>query len=391
VREEGAALASVRVRRARADDVEPILDLLTEYDLPRAYFELFYLHDPTYQPDRSWVVEERGRLVAHLRVYERSMYAGVTPLRVGGIGNVITARTARGQGHAGRLLRAVIESLPAEGFDYSVLWTHLPELYGHFGWVAVPETMIAASVQPPASSAPGIRAFAEADLVEVMELYDRTNAKRSGAMLRSQVDWQTQLRVLRHAGGQFLIAREPSGELTGYARGAPGRDAFELHEVAFDAGRELIGRHLLADLATTDRGRLGGPLPVSLVDLFEPHQRTLTTSSALMGRVLNLRLLVDKLEPVWRSRSSDLDLLPNTAAFETSGGVLVLDWSGSSLDVRVGQKYHAEPLAEAQFAHLLLRGWDQLIHAEGAGDPAAALLRTLFPVQDFAIWAADAF
>ena len=36
---------SETIRRARPDDIEPILTLLTEYELPRSSFEPFYMHD----------------------------------------------------------------------------------------------------------------------------------------------------------------------------------------------------------------------------------------------------------------------------------------------------------------------------------------------------------
>ncbi len=39
------------IRRGRADDVEPILDLLAHYERPRSYFEPFYLKEPTYRPE----------------------------------------------------------------------------------------------------------------------------------------------------------------------------------------------------------------------------------------------------------------------------------------------------------------------------------------------------
>lgn len=62
---------STTIRRGRPGDVEAILNLLTEYGLPRSYFEPFYLNDSSYRPEHSWVVEQRGRLLSHLRVYDR--------------------------------------------------------------------------------------------------------------------------------------------------------------------------------------------------------------------------------------------------------------------------------------------------------------------------------
>src|SRR4051812_37611086 len=130
---------SGRVRRATAADVDAILDLLTEYDVPREYFVPWYRADPTYRPEQSWLVEQAGRLVAHLRVYDRRVRAGGVVLRIAGVGNVITAPAYRGQGLAGRLLDAMLAAAHTEGYAYSLLWTHLPSLYARHGWAPLAE------------------------------------------------------------------------------------------------------------------------------------------------------------------------------------------------------------------------------------------------------------
>ena len=65
--------AATIIRRAKDEDVEGILDLLTHYDAPRSSFEPFYYNDPTYRPEHSWVADQGGRLVAHLRVFDRKI------------------------------------------------------------------------------------------------------------------------------------------------------------------------------------------------------------------------------------------------------------------------------------------------------------------------------
>src|SRR3954447_26068946 len=143
---------TARVRRARAGDVEPILDLLTHYDQPRSDFEPWYYEDPAYRPEDSWVVEDRGQLLAHLRLYRRRLRLGPTAtLDVAGIGNVITAREARHHGHAAQLLNQVLKELEAQDEPCSLLWTHLPGLYAHHGYGPIPEE--ATSGTMPASAA----------------------------------------------------------------------------------------------------------------------------------------------------------------------------------------------------------------------------------------------
>jgi len=77
-RNEGVA----NIRRANAEDVGPILDLLAFYERPRSYFEPFYLSDPNYRPEHSWVADQDGRLVAHLRIFDRSIRVGGVGLRI---------------------------------------------------------------------------------------------------------------------------------------------------------------------------------------------------------------------------------------------------------------------------------------------------------------------
>ena len=121
------------IRRGTSEDIEPILNLQTEYELPRSYFESFYLNDTSYRPEHFWVVEQNGRLVSHLRIYDRWIRIGGAKLHIAGIGNVITARGARGQSYAGKLMRAMLAELSQEGYDYSLLWAHLSGLYSRYG------------------------------------------------------------------------------------------------------------------------------------------------------------------------------------------------------------------------------------------------------------------
>src|SRR5947209_883698 len=133
---------AARVRQASQTDVEPILDLLTHYDLPRSHFEPWYYDDPDYRPDQLWVAERQGKLVAHLRVYDRTIRVSGMPLRLAGIGNVVTAREERGRGYAGMLLEGVLDGLSSGPFAYSLLWTHVPKVYAAYGWVPIPEELV---------------------------------------------------------------------------------------------------------------------------------------------------------------------------------------------------------------------------------------------------------
>src|SRR5437588_10957111 len=144
----GVGEMPVTIRRGTPEDIESILDLLTEYGLPRSYFEPFYLNDASYRPEHSWVVERNGRLLSHLRIYDRWIRVGRAKLHIAGVGNVITARGARGRGYSGQIMRAMLPVLNQERYAYSLLWTHIPHLYGRYGWVPIEQELVRAVLPP---------------------------------------------------------------------------------------------------------------------------------------------------------------------------------------------------------------------------------------------------
>ncbi|MDQ4105622.1 MAG: GNAT family N-acetyltransferase, partial [Actinomycetota bacterium] len=236
------------VRRARDEDVENILDLLTYYDRPRSYFEPFYLKDPSYRPEHSWVAEEGGRLLAHLRVFDRPIRAGGAELRVAGIGNVITDPDQRGRGLAGQLLRTMLEEIPAEGFSYSLLRAYQPVLYERHGWAPIETETVRATLEEGEDSTT-IELFSEEDLPEVMRLYDASNADRSGTTVRSPEYWRSQLEWLEEDREGFLTAWTGDGTLAGYVRSRAGETATEILELGLRAGDVRTGRVLLSAAA----------------------------------------------------------------------------------------------------------------------------------------------
>jgi GNAT superfamily N-acetyltransferase len=381
---------SVRVRPARADELDAILDLLMDYDLPRSVFEPWYIADPTYRPEHSWVVEDNGRLVAHLRIYERDIDVGGPVLHVAGIGNVITAHSARGRGHARRLLETTLAELPRQGFDYSLLWTHLPTMYKAFGWATLPELEVLGIVASDAPSGWRIRSYTDADRSDVMQLYAELNAGRSGYVVRSPELWQGQLEVLRAFDGVFLVARDPAGHLQAYVRGVPSGADFELHEIAFHPNSRLVARGLLR---TSGAQRIHGPVPPSITAVFEQSERELSVRSALMGRTLNLDTLLARLLPVWCARIADRPVASANVTINTSAGAFRVDLSVRGLTVETVDASESDRAAlnEGEFAYLLWRGWDSATPPAMADHPAAQMLEILFPARDFGIWAADAF
>ena len=385
---EGAAV----IRRGRSDDVGPILDLLSHFERPRSYFEPFYLKDPSYRPEHSWVAEQGGRLLAHLRVFDREILVAGERLRVAAIGNVITAPDQRGRGHAGQLLDAMLKEIPAEGFAYSLLRAYQPVLYERHGWVPVGEEVVRAAPPPFDPPSVTIEPFADHDLPEVMRLYELTNAGRTGPTIRSPEYWHGQLKWLEEDRDGFLVARSEDGALAGYIRSRTREDATEILELSIGAGDDEVGRTLLSAVAGRRGRRIRGNLPPSLRGLLLPTERQVVEEFGLMGRVIDLEAVAAALEPVWMRRIRTSGNGDDSFRLSTSAGTAEV--RVSALGIRVDRQ-ETERVAfsvdERAFAHLLFRGFDGAADERVCTVPNPSLLQALFPEQDFVVWRADVF
>ena len=148
------------------------------------------MHDTSYRPEHSWVVEQQGRLLSHIRIYDRWIRVGQAKLHIAGIGNVITARDARGHGYVGRIMATILPVLQQEGYALSLLWTHLTGLYGRSGWVPIEQEVVRAVLHPTLSGSVRIGPAQQQELPALMHLYDVANAQRTGTTGRSPEYWQ---------------------------------------------------------------------------------------------------------------------------------------------------------------------------------------------------------
>ncbi len=389
--ETSADAASV-VRRARGEDIPRILDLLTEYELPRSYFEPLYLGDPTYHPEQSWVIEQDGRLAAHLRLFNRWIRMHDTTLQIAGVGNVITSTAFRGRGHAGRLLDAMTAAATSEGFPYSLLWTHLPTLYERHGWVSIEQQTVRALLSERSSDPPIINSFKPEDLPEVIRIYETTNHDRAGPTMRTPDYWRSQLAWLENEPGDFLVARKPDGSLAGYVRSKITQSEVKVLELGVGAEQTDVGRALVARVARPRGNHVQARLPPSLLHMIPDSERDTEDDSRFMGRVLSLESLVGTLQPLLLRRLERAGLRAGACWLTTSAGTAELQLADGHVTLHPGSPVDPRVcLNEGELAHLLFHGFDQMAAELLDGRSDAALLRALFPAQDFVIWPADAF
>jgi GNAT superfamily N-acetyltransferase len=381
------------IRRGTSEDIEPILDLLTEYGLPRSYFEPFYLNDTSYRPEHSWLIEQHGRLISHLRIYDRWMRVGREKLHIAGVGNVITAQDARGHGYSGQMIRAMLPVLHQEGYAYSLLWTHLPDLYGRYGWVPIEQELVRAVLSPSVLNSVRIAPFQEDDLLAIMRLYEAANAGRTGTTIRSPEYWLEQPSWLHEDQDGFLVAHDMAEDTpAGYVRCRTMQNTVEILELGIERDAFDIGRTLLTAVSMRRDGQLQGQFPPSMKAIFLPGEFATIPEPGLMGRIINLAELLRVLEPAWLGRIREAGRSEGALYLSTSVGRVSIRISNANIQTNELSVAETAPsLNEREFAHLLFHGFDE--HADNliGNRPDASFLRLLFPEQDFVIWQADAF
>lgn len=384
------------VRHGWPEDVEPILNLLTEYGFPRSYFEPFYLNDSSYRPEQSWVVEQGGRLLSHLRIYDRWIRIGRAKLHIAGVGNVITARDARGHGYSGQIMRAMLPVLQQEGYAYSLLWTHIPQLYARYGWAPIEQDLLRAILPVTVENTARIAPFQASDLPAAIRLYDAANAGRTGTTIRTPEYWREQPAWLQEKPEHFLVAHDNmSDAVIAYVRGRPTEQAVEILELEIEGGSFDSGRELLTAIAMQRGGQLQGQFPPSLRDVFLPGEANTVPESGLMGRAINLAELVHVLEPLWCERLREVGGSEGAFTLLTSAGRVGIGIQNEEIQVEelspTATLETRPSLNEGAFAHLLFHGCDERAGSTMGNVVNIPCLQVLFPEQDFVIWQADAF
>nr|WP_238361369.1 GNAT family N-acetyltransferase [Actinopolymorpha pittospori] len=367
-----------RVRQATEADVPAILDLLTHFERPREFLRPRYEEDPTYRPRQSFVWEEDGRMLAHVRVYEQTLRLPATTVTVAGIGNVVTHREHRRRGYNRRVLDAALADAAHRGFAYSLLWTNSPFVYERHGYGAAPEQVVTGVAAAPDGSLPAnarpvvVRPFEITDLPAVARLYEQVHGQRPGTVVRDQPYWRANLAFRREEPGDFLLALDGDA-LVGYVRTR--RDGTALEVTELTSASTAAARHLLTVAAAPVGGRVTGRLPESAIGLLDaaPH---VEESWRLMGRPLRIDNLAAAL------RDSRPDTHPDLSVHPAGGRDVLL---------RTPTTAPTAPIGPGLLTALLLWGAADRLEPHLATRPDAPLLRSLFPRQDGVLWQADSF
>lgn len=268
----------------RAEDREPVLDLLESAFDERAPFELYMDFDPLFSYADFLLHVEDGRPLSCVQLFEKHVRVRGTSVKLGGIGSVATAPDARNRGLAAALMRAQHQEMRDRGMPLGLLFAGPVAFYEKLGWHHSPFRQFALQRTPAAQGTPG-RAFEASDLQPVMALYDRYCEDRDGTSLRSKAYWNGNLRYAGSPDQEFRLI-DARGELAAYIRTARLGGFDCLMEFAAAPGRERELAALVVDSVPEE-----GALIVRL-----PHEPALEDALGAAG--LTLTELPDR-SPLW--------------------------------------------------------------------------------------------
>lgn len=196
-----ANLTGVEVRTIRESESEEFLRLLCEVfglDFDRAHG--IFLNEPLFDLDRKWALFEGSKMISLLTT---------VPLEFGwgnaiGIAGVATAESHRSRGHAGRLIKTVLNEASRRGEGAAYLFAKEPGFYERLGFEVLDEVIRARVLTAPERNVPPVLGFDD-----VKSMYE-TWASESPARLRRPAArwayWKWNLRVCTPFKGGYLCA-----------------------------------------------------------------------------------------------------------------------------------------------------------------------------------------
>ena len=273
----------MEIRAVREDEIEETLELQRlvfrpdegEGALDR--YRTYVRDDPSYRPEQSRVLVEGGRIVAHLRVWDREIRVRGALFRAGGIGSVLTHPDFRGRGYARALMRNTEKVLLGAGYDVGLLFSIIgTPFYEALGWTPVPlPTFTVDMKSEPGDRLPtGVRALhMDRDLDAVMAIYAQCSGCLTGPESRPREYWSAGPSRLRGVFPAWGVGR--GSDLRGYATFDASADRIWVregcvepaHEDAFDDLATWICRCARRRGATRVEGSL--PAGNGLVSAFE--------------------------------------------------------------------------------------------------------------------------
>jgi predicted N-acetyltransferase YhbS len=308
---------TVEVRGARADEMPEVLDMVPRVmGATREYFAAAYRNDPWARPEHSRIVRVDGRIVSHIRLYDRWQRVGPVPIHVGCVGDVCTLPEHRKRGYCRALLEDALRYWDENDYDLSMIVSGVG-VYEACGWVPLPESRF----ELPAENcheasrrrAYEIRRFVRGeDLTAVAAVYSACNAERSLATVRTSSYWERHFAwIAGEIEEAFLVAAQ-AGQIVAYLRCERGGPHLLLSECCSLPGYDRAAVELLEAALTfaAKRGLEGvqGHFPADHPALAAARRRpefASSETSVLLFRLVNLRRLLERVRSLLGGRARE--------------------------------------------------------------------------------------
>ena len=148
----------ITYRAASEDELEACValqHLVFRPDEPEALlrYRSYVRDDPAFRIGQTRVAEMGGRIVGHLRVWDRKLAVRGTVLTAGGIGSLLTHPEYRGRGIASGLLENTEQYFEEAGYDIGLLFSIISTpYYACRGWSPIPISTFEISLADAAES-----------------------------------------------------------------------------------------------------------------------------------------------------------------------------------------------------------------------------------------------
>ena len=349
--------------------------------------------------DLCWIAEEEGQVLAKWQILDFVIRVAGVDIRAGGVQAVVAEPSQRGRGPALGIVPATYAEVVADGFDIVFGFAQRGAFYERLGGAVV---MANYTLRVERRRIPRLRTdpfstlvpHTESDVERVFDYYGRSNAERTGSMVRTVKHWGWMPRRPTN----ILIA--PDGYV-GY-RMQP--DAVEIREIAgdtvefYDTALRRLGA--IAEAAGVDEVR--GPVPIDhpFAEVCASYGSNVKVEypahSGGMAMIVNVESFVRKLAPAFERRLAESRFRDTHVQFSLrcDDAELMVDLNPSGPNERkLELALSRSALLRLAFGYLSVETVlaTESIASRSLGDDGLRVLEVLFPKGHPFMWEPDRF
>ena len=318
-------------------------------------FERSHEPGPHYVREHTRVVEEDGRVVAHVRIVDHPMRIGSAVVRMGGISGVCTHPAYRKRGYAAALMRDSMEYMRTHGFDVSMLFG-IRDFYPKFGYSVCLNRF---SIKMAAKGTAGcegkgcVRKIKPEELSQAASMYAEHNAHRTCSVVRSGEFWQHDRKGAVWSWpyvnfDEWYAVCDEADRMLGYFCAKEERGRVELYEAA--GGNDEVFSTILQYLGVRAKASFMGEISLILPPDAPMAQFCFEKDAKLeafyredgdgMMRIIHLEGLFGKLKEELEARLRHSEFKDWEGAFtlRTDIGALDFEVARGVLDVKPGDQ-----------------------------------------------------